>query len=194
MMGGLWLNKCQICHWRVSSLRFLPNGCNVLALFIKWASRAFLTESWLLRMSSIGMRRTSLIEWPAWLKCSDTGVVVLCFWWFRIERRCSPERSKSWRLVSPMYWCIVTNYDWWHLLHSIRYMRFFERPSVNSVNALGNNQQLSTSTLVAGMKCGYFSRFSSPTPSPLMSASQAAKTLISLWFLIRGLGTSYPGP
>ena len=34
-------------------------------------------ESRLLRMSSIGMRRTSLIEWPAWLKCSDTGVIVL---------------------------------------------------------------------------------------------------------------------
>ena len=30
----------------------------------------------MLRMSSIGMRRTSLIEWPAWLKCSDTGVAV----------------------------------------------------------------------------------------------------------------------
>ena len=38
------------------------------------------TESRLLRMSSIGMRRTSLIEWPAWLKCSDTGVVVLSCW------------------------------------------------------------------------------------------------------------------
>ena len=23
------------------------------------------------------MRQTSLIEWPAWLKCSDSGVVVL---------------------------------------------------------------------------------------------------------------------
>ena len=29
--------------------------------------------------------------WPAWLKCSDTGVVVLSCWWFRIERRCSPK-------------------------------------------------------------------------------------------------------
>ena len=80
-----------------------------LSSFSFWATFA-------IRMSSIGMRRTSLIEWPAWLKCSDTGVVVLSFWWFRIERRCSPKRSKSWRLVSPMYW--------WHLLHSIRYMRF----------------------------------------------------------------------
>ena len=70
-------------------------------------------------MSSIGMRRTSLMEWPAWLKWSDTGVVVLSCWWFRIESRCSPKRSQSWRLVSPMYWR-------WHLLHSIRYMRFME--------------------------------------------------------------------
>ena len=66
-------NKCQICHWRASSLSFMPNGCNVFALFIRWASRAFLTESRLLRMSSIGIRRTSLIEWPAWLKWSDTA-------------------------------------------------------------------------------------------------------------------------
>ena len=36
----------------------------------------------MLRLSSIGMRRTSLIEWPAWLKCSDTGC-----WRFRRERR-----------------------------------------------------------------------------------------------------------
>ena len=36
-------------------------------------------ESCLLRISSIGMRRTSLIKWPAWLKCSDSGVVVLSF-------------------------------------------------------------------------------------------------------------------
>ena len=93
MIGRLWLNNCQICHWRASSLLFMPNGCNVLALFIRWASRAFLTESRLPRMSSIGMTRTSLIEWPAWLKCSDTSVVVLSCWWFRIERRCSPKRS-----------------------------------------------------------------------------------------------------
>ena len=112
MVGRLWLNKCQICHWCASSLLFMPNGSNVLALFMRWASRAFRTESRLLCMSSIGMRRTSLIEWPAWLKWSDTGVVVLSCWWFRIERRCSPKRSLSWRLVSPMYWR-------WHLLHSM---------------------------------------------------------------------------
>ena len=67
-------------------------GCNVLALFIRSppvhdrlfrpviASRDFLTESRLLRMSSIGMKRTSLVEWPAWLKCGDTGVVVVSCW------------------------------------------------------------------------------------------------------------------
>ena len=57
----------------------MPNGCNVLALFIL-ASGAFLTESRLLRMSSIGMRWTSLIELPTWLTCNDTGVVVLSCW------------------------------------------------------------------------------------------------------------------
>ena len=123
MIGRLWVNKC---HWRASSLLFMPDGCNVLALVIKWASRAFLTESRLLRMSSIGMRRTSLIEWLAWLECSDTGVVVMSCWWFKIELRCSPKRSLSWRLVSPMYWR-------WHFLHSIRYVRFFEWQDMESV-------------------------------------------------------------
>ena len=104
----------------------MPNGCNVLALFMRWASRAFLTESRLLRWSSMGMRQTSLIEWPAWLEWSDTSVVVLSCWWFRIERRCSPKRSLSWRLVSPMYWR-------WHLLHSIRYIRFLEWQDMESV-------------------------------------------------------------
>ena len=36
-MIGRLLNKCQICHWRASSLLFMPNGCNVLALFLRWA-------------------------------------------------------------------------------------------------------------------------------------------------------------
>ena len=58
----------------------MPNGCKVLALFIKRASRAFLTESGLLRMSSMGIRWTSLMEWPAWLKRSETGVVILSWW------------------------------------------------------------------------------------------------------------------
>ena len=74
------VNKCQMCYWRSSSLLFMPDRCNVLALFITWASRAVVTESRLLRMSSVGIRRTSLIEWPAWLKRSDTGVVVLSCW------------------------------------------------------------------------------------------------------------------
>ena len=73
MIGRLWVNKCPVCHWRASSLLFIPNGCKVLAL----ASRAFLTESRLLRMSSMGMRWTSLMEWPAWLTCNETGVVML---------------------------------------------------------------------------------------------------------------------
>ena len=85
MIGRLWVNKCQVCHWRASYLLFMPNGCKVLALFIRWASRAFLTESRLLRMSSMGMRWTSLMEWPAWLKCNETGIVMLSCWWFRIE-------------------------------------------------------------------------------------------------------------
>ena len=61
----------------------MPNGCNVVSLFIKWASRAFLTESSLPRMSSIGMRHTSLIELPAWLKCSGIGEAFLFFFSYR---------------------------------------------------------------------------------------------------------------
>ena len=40
------------CHWRISSRLFIPRGCNVLALLIKWASRAFLTESRVLRVQA----------------------------------------------------------------------------------------------------------------------------------------------
>ena len=58
----------------------MPNGYKVLALFIKWDSRAFLTESRLLRMSSMGIRWTSLMGWPAWLKCNETGVVMPSWW------------------------------------------------------------------------------------------------------------------
>ena len=83
---------------------------NVFPLCIKWACRAFLTASRLLRMSSSGIRITSLIECPAWLKCKETGVGWLSCWWFKMDRRCSPNRSFSWRLVSPMYWHL-------HLLH-----------------------------------------------------------------------------
>jgi len=109
----------------------MPRGWNVFALFIKWASRAFLIESRLLRMSWMGIRRTSVMEWPAWLKCSDTGVVVLSCWWFRIDRWCSPKRSLSWRSVSPMYWR-------WHYLNSIRYMRCFEWQDMESVILLAS--------------------------------------------------------
>ena len=70
-------------------LRFLVWSHDWWKPRIRWASRAFLTDSRLLRMSSIGVRRTSLIKRPAWLKWSDTGVVVLSCRWFRIERRCS---------------------------------------------------------------------------------------------------------
>ena len=41
---------------------------------------AFLTESRLLRMSLMGIRWTSLMEWPAWFKCNETGVVMLNCW------------------------------------------------------------------------------------------------------------------
>ena len=44
MIDWLLVNKSQMCHRCASSLLFMPNGCNVLALFISWASRAFLTE------------------------------------------------------------------------------------------------------------------------------------------------------
>ena len=113
----------QIFHWRASSLLFMPNGCNVL---LDEPVELFLLSHVCYGMSSIGIRRTSLIEWPAWLKWSDTGVVVLRCWWFRIERRCSPKPSLSKRLVSPMYWG-------WHLLHSIKYMRFLKWQDMESV-------------------------------------------------------------
>ena len=103
-----------------------------MALSIRWASRAFLTESRLLWISSSGIRRTSLMEWPGWLKCSEIGVGLISWLWLRIERRCSPKRSLSWRLVSPMY-CFP------HFLHSIRYIKFLDlqlRESVISRSSL----------------------------------------------------------
>ena len=33
------------------------------------------------------------MEWPAWLKCSETGGAELLV--IRIKRRCSPKRSLS---------------------------------------------------------------------------------------------------
>ena len=72
--------------------------------------RALLTASRLLRMSSSGIRMTSLIECPARLKFKETGVGSLSCWWFKMDLRCSPDRSFSWRLVSLIYWHL-------HLLH-----------------------------------------------------------------------------
>ena len=46
--------------------RPIPRGSEVIALSVRWASRAFVTKSRLLRISSKGIRRTSLIEWSAW--------------------------------------------------------------------------------------------------------------------------------
>ena len=71
------------------------------------------TESRVLWMGSNGVKRRWSMEWPGWLKCVDTGVGLMSWWWFWMERRCSPKRSCSWRFVSPMY-CFV------HFLHSIR--------------------------------------------------------------------------
>ena len=45
--------------------------------------RALLTASRLLRMSSSGIRMTSLIECPARLKFKETGVGSLTCWWSR---------------------------------------------------------------------------------------------------------------
>ena len=109
----MW-QKTKDCYWYrrlggiiyqwASSRLFIPRGDNVFPLCIKWASRAFLTASRLLRMSSSGIRVTSLIECLAWLKCKETGVGSLSCWWSKMDRQCSPDRSFSWRLVSPMYW------------------------------------------------------------------------------------------
>ena len=95
-------------------------GKIVFPLCIKWASRAFLTTSRLLRMSWSGIRMTWLIECPAWLKCKETGVGSLSCWWFRMDRRCSPNRSFSWRLVFlgwlgwqedlRRYWCLSVGF------------------------------------------------------------------------------------
>ena len=48
-----------------------------MALSMKGASRAFLTESRLLWISSGGTRRMPLMEWPGRLKCSEIGVGLI---------------------------------------------------------------------------------------------------------------------
>ena len=93
-----------ILYQRPSSRLFIPRGDNVFPLCIKWAYETFLTGSRLLRMSTSGIKMTSLIDCPAWLKCKETGVWSLSWWWFKMDQQCSPNRSLSWRLVSPMYW------------------------------------------------------------------------------------------
>ena len=70
-----------IYHWASSRL-FISRGDIVFPLCIKWA-RAFLTASRLPRMSSSGIRMTSLIECPARLKFKETGVGSLTCWWSR---------------------------------------------------------------------------------------------------------------
>ena len=91
-------------------------------------SRAFVTESRLLRISSRGIRRTSLIEWSAQIMMFRNRS--------RTSTRCSPELSWRWHLVSPTY-CLP------HFLHSItkvnkvRYlfkaMKTFERVGISLV-------------------------------------------------------------
>ena len=45
----------------------------------------FLTASRLLRMSSSGIRMTSLMKYPACLKCKETGVGSVSCWWFKMD-------------------------------------------------------------------------------------------------------------
>ena len=80
MIGRLWLNTCQICtamsqSWFQASLFYVLVCFGIssdvrfwLCLLNEPLEPFFNTESRLLRMSSIGMRQTSLKEWPAWLK------------------------------------------------------------------------------------------------------------------------------
>ena len=91
----------------------------MFSLCIKWwSSLAFLTRSRLLRISLSGIKMMSLIGCPAWLKWKETGVGSLSWQWFKMNRRCSPNRSLSWRLVSPMYWhpaftCLALHHRFW---------------------------------------------------------------------------------
>ena len=106
-MDCYWCRRLgSILYQRASIRLFIPRNHDVFPLCIKWwSSLGFLTGSRLLRVSSSGIKMTSLIECPAWLKCKETGVGS--------DRRCSPDRSLSWRLVSPMYWHL-------NLLHWIK--------------------------------------------------------------------------
>ena len=114
-MDCYWCRRLgSILYQRASIRLFIPRHDDVFPLCIKWwSSLGFLTGSRFLRMSSSGIKMTSLIECPAWLKCKETGVGSLSWRWFKMDRRCSPDRSLSWRLVSPMYWHL-------NLLHWIK--------------------------------------------------------------------------
>ena len=118
-MDCYWYKRLGILYQWASSRLLIPKGDNVFPLCIRWASRAFLTASRLLRMSSSGIRVTSFIECPAWLKCKETGVGSLSCWWFKVDRQCSPNSSFSWHLVSKMCWHL-------HLLHWIKWRRFLD--------------------------------------------------------------------
>ena len=104
-MDCYWCRRLgSILYQWDSSRLFISRGENMFPLCIKSASLVFLTVSQLLRMSWSGIKMMSLIERPAWLECKETGVWSLSRWWFKMDRRCSPNRSLSWRLVFPMYW------------------------------------------------------------------------------------------
>ena len=115
-MDCYWCRTLGSILYQRALLRLLiPRGDNVFPLCIKWwSSLAFLTRSRLLRMISSGIKMMSLIECPAWLKCKETRVGSLSWRWFKMDWRCSPNRSLSWHLVFPMY-----SHPALHLLHCI---------------------------------------------------------------------------
>ena len=98
MIGRLWLNKCQICHWRASSLLFMPNGCDVLDLFIRWASRTFLTESSYHPRGAAGKMKDTGNEVVEYLLCTIvageclSNVTVICTLWLLFPWYFLPSR------------------------------------------------------------------------------------------------------
>ena len=119
-MDCYWCRRLGSSLYQRASLRLLiPRGDNVFPLCIKWwSSLAFLTRSRLLRISLSGIKMMSLIGCPAWLKWKETGVGSLSWRWFKMDWRCSPNRSLSWpfRFVFPMYSSGIRHL---HLLHCI---------------------------------------------------------------------------
>ena len=61
----------------------------------------------------------SLIEWSGRLKCVGTAAVALAWLGLFVACLCSVNRSRSVRLVSPMY-CFL------HFWHSIMYVKFVD--------------------------------------------------------------------